>query len=271
MKIALVFFSPTGNTGEIAAIVKKTLIELDIKLDVFDITNYSDRQIYFDIRQYDAFVFGFPIYAWRAPKLIREWLQTLDGKGIKCAVFFTYGGVSSGVAHYNIKQILEKQNFQLVITAEFLGKHTYNLGGWNLMEDRPNESDFIVARSFTKLMLDRFASKKRFTLDFEKPTITEKMLDRLERTAYKAIEPPSRKGVECSLCYTCENSCPTMAMNAEKGEPDAEKCIRCLKCIANCPDEVLVMGDLTRQFEFIKKVEKLTEDVLNSRISKIFE
>lgn len=80
MNIALVYFSPTGSTAKIASIVKKILTELGNQITEFDITNYSEREKphYFD--QFEAFVFGFPVYYWRAPRLIREWIQTLEGK-----------------------------------------------------------------------------------------------------------------------------------------------------------------------------------------------
>ena len=113
MKIALIYFSPTNNTANMAKYIKEKLANFDknTQVDEFNITSHSKRQQNLNIDEYDAFFFGFPIYAWRAPKLARDWLQTLDGRNKKCSVFFTYGGVDPGAAHYNIKQILEDQNF----------------------------------------------------------------------------------------------------------------------------------------------------------------
>ena len=106
MKIGLIYFSPTENTAKIAEIVKNKLNELHNEVEEFNITNYSERQKKIDLGQFEAFIFGFPIYYWRAPKLIRDWLLTLKGEGKKLSVFFTYGGVNVGLAHHNIKNIL---------------------------------------------------------------------------------------------------------------------------------------------------------------------
>jgi len=93
----------------------------------------------------------------------------------------------------------------------------------------------------------------------------------LEKMVNAALPPPSRKGKECSMCRTCEDLCPTQAMNADSGEADKTLCIKCLRCLINCPDEVIVMDDLSKQQEFIKQSNKLTKEVLDSRTSKIIQ
>ena len=53
-----------------------------------------------------------------------------------------------GAAHYDIKKIMDMQNFDLVASAEFLGKHTYNSAGWNLMEMHSDNEDLEIAKEF---------------------------------------------------------------------------------------------------------------------------
>ncbi len=270
MKIALIYFSPTGNTAKIASVIKEELLELGAIIKQFDITSFSEREKQINPKEFDSYIFGSPIYAWRAPKIIREWLQTLNGGGKRCSAFFTYGGVSVGVAHQNIKEILIDRNFSLVSAAEFPSKHTYNLAGWYLMENRPDESDYAIAKAYAQETYKRFEENSPHPIKLEGAKISEKTLTRLDKATHLTIAPPSRKGAECSMCLQCENECPTNAMNAETGEADNEKCIRCLRCVSNCPDEALKINDLSKFYELIRDRAHLTPEVLQNRISRFF-
>jgi len=269
MKIAIVYFSATGNTEIIANVVKEKLIETQTTIEEINIANYSVRNSLKDFEKYDALIFGFPIHYWRAPRLIREWLRILDGKGIKCSVFFTYGGLHVGAAHYDIRNILDGQNFDLVASAEFLGKHTYNLAGWNLMETRPNDDDLKIAREFALISYKRFKEDDTGRTQFEKPKQSSEEIDTMELTAKRAIPSPFREVNECSRCGTCEEVCPVNAMDKEKGKPNREICIRCLRCVVNCPDEVLKMKDMSAQFQLMQQQCKLNEEKLRTKKSKI--
>ena len=270
MKIALTYFSPTGNTAKIAEVIKLELTKLNAIVEEFDITEYSKRQTNINYAVYDGIIFGFPIYAWRAPKPARDWLETLDGIGKKCSVFFTYGGVTTGIASSNIQEILTNRHFNIVSTAEFVAKHTYNLGGWKLMENRPNKEDFDIAKEYVERTFIRFCEKDVMTPVFEKRTITLEQLEKIELMVKTAIKSPSRGGSVCSLCRICEDVCPTRAMNADAGEANSDLCLRCFRCFVKCPENVLKIGDLYPIFLLLRKVEKLTDEVLLRKKSKIF-
>jgi len=269
MKICLIFFSPTNNTAQIADVIKEVLVERSIGVDLHDITPYAERQKKFDLQDYDAFFFGFPIHVQRVPSIIRDWIHTLNGGGKFCSIFFTYGGVTTGIAHYDTKRRLESQNFQIISTAEFLGKHTFNLGGWNLMPDRPNEKDFSVARVYTIKTLEKIISHNTQMIEFEEPKITEKQLNRLDKVPKGGMTPPSRKGKACCMCLKCEIECPNNAMDANAGISNGEKCIRCLRCVFICPDNVLEINDMRPAYSVIVNAEN-TPEKLAKKESKYY-
>jgi len=193
----MIFFSPTNNTARIAEVVKEALVERNVDVDLYDITTHTERQKKFQFQEYDAIFFGFPIHVQRVPSNIQDWILTLNGGGKFCSIFFTYGGVTTGIAHYDTKRKLESQNFHIISTAEFLGKHTFNLGGWNLMSDHPNDEDFSVARLYTIKTLEKIISHNTQMIEFEEPKITEKQLNRLDKVPKGGMTPPSRKGKDC--------------------------------------------------------------------------
>ena len=273
IRILIIIFSATGNTAKIAEVIQEELKQLGADIEEKDITSYDDRKDLLDLTLYQAVIFGFPIHARRAPRIVREWLDTLDGQGKLCATFFTYGGFTVHPIHFSTREILENRGFDLVSSAEFLAKHTFNIGGWSAMENRPNESDFRVAREFAKQTYKRFVGEDPGRPDeFDKTELTQEKLDEGEKLPLLAItQLPSRMGADCSMCMICEELCPTHAMNAEMGEvSEKEKCIACLRCIDNCPEDVLSINDLSPIWPLALDMLKETEESMRNKSSKIY-
>ena len=272
MKLLLCYFSATGNTAKMAEVLGSELRRLGAEVEERDITPLSDRSVTVDMEPYQAFVIGAPIHSWRAPRVVRDWLRTLDGKGKKCAMFFTYGGFQVPPTHYSTKQILEEQGFVVVSSAEFLGAHTFNLGGWRAVEDRPDASDFEVAKEYARNTYARFTGEDPGTLgEMEKTVHTEEQLDSIETFRFKTLtQLPTRQGEPCSMCMICEESCPTGAMIAEAGEAQHGRCIACLACVANCPEDALKINDMKHIWAHKLEMEKVTEDSIKQKKSKIY-
>ena len=272
MRVLILYFSATGNTAKMAKVIEERFAEIGGEVTMSNMTSYTNRQEKIDLAPYDAVVFGAPVHARRAPKVVREWLRTLNGQGKKCSMFFTYGGFGVHPTHYSTREILEEQHFRVVSSAEFLGAHTFNLGGWRALGDRPNELDFKVAKDYVELTWKRFTGEDdRILGELEKTEYTEEQLDSAETSRFKVVtQLPTRGGEECSMCLECEELCPTGAMEAESGEADKEKCIACLACVSNCPEEVLKINDMSISWSHKLDMEKVTEESLKEQKSKIY-
>ncbi|MCT4688468.1 EFR1 family ferrodoxin [Vallitalea sp.] len=272
MKILIAFFSATGNTKKIATVIKNKLKELGVNVTSVDITSYSSRQKELKIDEYDGIFFGFPIYSMRAPRICREWLHNINGKGKKCSVFFTYGGFGKDPAHYYTKQILDENNFKLVSSAEFVSAHTFNYSGWLAAQNRPNQSDYKIAEEYTVKTINKFITKEAYIpIEYDKPIFSSEQLDQAEKYRFHVITKlPTRDGVNCSMCGLCENICPTKAMDAEKGLADLDSCISCFRCIANCPDQVLHTNNISNTWEKKLEFHKTTKEGIDRMVSKIY-
>ena len=272
MKILMAVFSATGNTAAIGEVIGKRLAELGAEVDSLDITPLAARRQPLDPSPYQAVVFGFPIHSMRAPRLVREWLETLDGSGKKCALFLTYGGFQVHPAHSTTQNILRKQGFDFTASAEFLGKHTFNLGGWEAMVGRPSEPDFNTAREYAEKIYPRLnGSDTARAGDLDPGPYTEQQLDDFEGFRFKmAAALPSRKGEDCSMCMLCQESCPNGAMDAEAGEADAAKCILCLACVYVCPEQALKFGDMSGIFKMKMEMDQETPATLAAKKSKVY-
>jgi len=271
MKILLAYFSATGNTAAVAREIKTQLSEMGGQVDEWDITTPAGRSQDRDLSPYEAFVFGFPTYAMRPPRLAREWLATLEGGGRKCATFFSFGGFGVEPCHYTTKKILDQRGFRLAASAQFLGAHTFNLGGWRAMAGRPDESDFQTAREFASRSFQRFSGQDQDLIGpLREPEVSEAELDALETRRFVVVSQlPTRAGRECSLCGICEEMCPSGAMDAERGEADREKCLTCFRCLANCPEEALSVNDLSPFWPKKLSLDGVTEEELRLKKSRI--
>lgn len=272
MNIGLLCFSATGNTEKIGKVIKNRLEELGCNVDMIDITPHGAREKGFDCTPYDALILGSPVHSWRIPRVVREWIPNLSGDGKKCAIFLTYGGFQIHPAHYTTCQILQKQGFSVVSSAEFLAFHTFNIGGWKAMEGRPDESDFAVAREYADIIHARFSGKDpNLVGELEKTSHPEELLDQIEGFRFRILtQVPTRNGAECCMCQVCEEFCPTGAIDATTGETDPSRCIACLGCVLRCPEEVLKINDMTPSWEFKLKGEQITEEEMNGKKSRIY-
>ena len=272
MKIAIAYFSATGNTQKMAEVIEPVFKERGASVDKFDITVKAARLEPLDFSPYDGVIFGAPIHSLRAPRVVRDWMKTLNGQGQKAAMFFTFGGFHVHPTHYSTREILAKAGFTVVSSAEFLGAHTFNKGGWDAVPSRPDASDFAVAREFALSTYDRFAGQDEGILgDLEKTELSEEFLDAIEGFRFKVLTMlPTRNGEECSLCMACQEQCPTGAMDAEKGEADITLCIACLGCLHVCPEDALKINDMREIFQKRMESEQTTPQDLNRKKSKIY-
>jgi len=272
MKVLISYFSATGNTEKMARVIEERFAEMGVEVTMSNMTSYTNRQEKIDLAPYDAVVFGAPVHARRAPKVVREWLRTLNGQGKKCSMFFTYGGFGVHPTHYSTRKILAEKHFRVVSSAEFLSAHTFNLGGWRALGDRPDELDFKVAKDYVELTCKRFTGEDdRMLGELEKTEYTEGQLDSAEKSRFKVVtQLPTRNGEECSMCMACEELCPTGAIEAKSGEANKEKCIACLACVSNCPEEALKINDTSISWSHKLNMEKVTEESIKEQKSKIY-
>ncbi len=274
LKIAIIYFSATHVTKTYAEIISKELLKKKCTAELIDITPYSARQKPLPLNDFDSVIFGFPVFGDFAPSIINEWLPTLNGNGKECVTFFTYGARSTGYAHFHTMTLLEKAGFSVQFTAEFPGRHTFNIGGWNILPERPDEKDFAVAREFADLAIKRFSDKsqnKSFTL--QKPFAYNDIM-KLRSGENKTAGPPPinpyRFTETCSMCRECETECPNKAFNADTGLADSLKCISCMHCVYICPDKVLKITDKMKGvYPLFLKDWNLTEEMMQKKKSKI--
>ena len=272
-RIALVYFSATNVTHTYAKVMEKALLDEGSEVQLFNVTAFASRQEPFSIGDFDGFIFGFPVFGDFAPSVINAWLPTLDGQGKRCAQFFTYGARTTGHAHFHTKLLLEQAGFQVMLSGEFLGRHSFNVGGWRILPDRPDEQDFAVAREYIALALERLSEDAPAVFKLQKPFGYNRaiaLLGEQKTPTERGSTHPIRPTEECSMCRNCETECPARAFNADTGLSDPVRCISCMRCVYICPDKVLKIDERMKDaYEEFLSSWHLTEDMMNAKKSKI--
>jgi len=272
MKTGIFYFSGTDVTTVVARSVHRRLEERGLGADLVDITPL-DRRNSADTDGYDRLIFGFPVYSDFAPAAMNDWLNTLEGRGRKCVIFCTYGGRSSGYFHYHTWQILKDRGFAVLMSAEFLGRHTFNVAGWKVLPDRPDGSDLHIAGELADRAAELFAHPDPPPLLLQKPSgYQEKLEAFLSRKPPEKPAPnqPFRSSENCSLCRLCERDCPVGAFDADAGRADPAICLKCQRCLFHCPDRVLVLHEeMYRSYEGFLKDWNLTEEGMERKRSRL--
>ncbi len=273
LKIALVYFSATSVTETYVEVIKEELIRRGCEVQLFNVTPYSSRKERLTVDGFKGFIFGFPVFVDFAPSVINEWIPTLEGKGKKCAMFLTYGGRTTGYAHFHTKLLLEKAGFQVGFSAEFLGRHSFNVAGWHILPHRPDGRDFAVAREFAALALERFSMDSVKVFELQKPfayNAIQELLKQKEKSSQRGLRHPIRSVEECCMCRKCEDECPNQAFNADAGQSDPLKCIECMHCVYLCPDKLLKVDDRMKDaYDAFLENWHLTEEMMSKKRSRI--
>jgi flavodoxin/ferredoxin len=268
MNIALFYFSATGITEIISNHIAMILQREGNSVKLINIITLDSRAYQFDFLEFDAYIFGFPVFGGSPPIVAEDWMRTLDGKDMKCSMFFTFGARDLEWAHQVTYYLLTQANFQVVLSAEFIGKHSFNVAkGWSLAEGRPNQLDFDIATEFTLQSIKRFQKDSDFSIDLSEFTYKPKKTR--ESLGPWAKFYPSRCKNDCSMCYLCENECPVKAFDAVSGETNRKICIQCMHCVTICPDKVIHTGEVSQFFKKFKDDYGLTADIVEKKRSKI--
>ena len=184
-----------------------------------------------------------PTYAWRIPRIVRDWLRKTDFPGAKQAWFvMTCGSEIGSAAKYN-RALCGEKGWAYLGTAQIIMPENY-IAMFNAPQ--PGEARQIVARAEPDI--DRAIAAIRAGQSFA-PT-RNNLYDRFMSGPVNPIfyaclvkADAFTAGSACTGCGQCVRLCPLNNITLHDGKPIwGKSCTHCMACICRCPAEAIEYG-----------------------------
>jgi ferredoxin/flavodoxin len=249
-KAFVVYCSPAGATRHVSHTIIRKLQEMRIEVIECDLSKkFSETAIITKINRVksNACLFvGSPVYVSRAIPPVMNFIARLPKNSPMPVVpFVTWGGVTSGIALYEMGKALAEKNMTVVGGAKILARHSLMWQIENpLGENHPDAADDQMIRKLITAVFEKLATRAFTPMDpsalcFYSPEMRAEM----KKSSLKKTKSqmPKRKVDEdaCTECRECSAVCPTDAITFNPFPEFESNCIFCFNCVRLCPEDAI--------------------------------
>jgi ferredoxin/flavodoxin len=243
MKIAIFFFSGTGNTYYVSTLMKEVL-SCFATCDLYAIEGLQTDSNTI-INQYDMIGLGFPVYGSSLPDLVFSWIDQLDRHHKNAFVFCTQMMYSGDGAAY-AGRLLKKKGFRITMQEHF-----------NMPNNIVDIPIFKRIKPYSHERIHQYVMKKvhkcqyyiQNNIPYRKGSNPiSLLLGLLQRVPYEAYEKRVISRVVkidaslCVKCGECVDLCPVQNFKLEaNGITQVGTCITCYRCINHCPQQAITL------------------------------
>ena len=237
----ILYFSGTGNSKYVAEKIKKLtgdeLVSINEK-----IKNNDNNKITVN----EKLVFVMPTYAWRLPRVVREWIIKTNFTGVKNVWFvMTCGSEIGNSAKYNT-QLCKIKSFSYMGTAQVVMPENYIL-----MFNSPEQSEIVNITEKAEPIIEKIANEIFENKQFSIPrnNFYDKIMSGPVNMLFYPMfvkSKPFYADDKCTGCGKCEKVCPLNNIELKNGRPVWNKnCTHCTACISYCPVGAIEYGKKT--------------------------
>jgi len=257
MKVAIVYFSGTGNTYRVGEVFKEHLLTTNHEVDLIDVSKHAGK-----LSGYDLFIIGSPTYSKVASKKVVDFItEYIDVKNNKNKDFITYITHSWGEAygHITLKKHLNKLGYNVIFAQPFLMPN----GFYMMNHEKNTETEIeVMYRDVIEKVNSMMSAYFNNESQIEKKSILKKAIF---ETMYKALNKSwipnfankylSVDEAKCTLCSVCVKQCPSQNIKIEDNKiVFNDQCLACAKCLNICPQNAYLANDKTfEQYNEIKQ------------------
>lgn len=234
----ILYFTGTGNSRYIAERIAEALG--DELLSMNDRIKAGDTS---SVTSDERLVIVTPTYAWRIPRIVRDWLAETDfPRGAQAWFVMTCGSEIGNAAQYNRALCQEKQ-LTYMGTAQIIMPENYIA-----MFDAPQAEEARQIVDKAEPGIDRVISAITANQAFPPPR--KNLYDRFVSGPVNPIfysffvkANAFTAGDACTGCGQCARLCPMNNITIQNGKPVwGGDCTHCMACICRCPTETIEYG-----------------------------
>ncbi len=229
------YFTGTGNSKLVAEILEKELIDNIVSINDI-LKNKKKLEFYSEA----PFVLVSPVYAWRLPKKIEAFLKKASFSGNKKIYIVATMGGSFGNADKYIENIIKEKNMEFLGFKALCMPNNYLVGSTIPTKEQSIE---IIKKSIPVIKKIALYIKNNKPLPKNKNKITGKILSGPVNKGFNHFMLGSTSfsvSDNCIKCQKCINECPVNNISLKNGVIHFEnKCMFCLGCINKCPSHAI--------------------------------
>ena len=260
MKVAVRYFSGTGNTARACSLVGEEFRAALWDVDLRELRTGQDTE-YEGIEGADLLFLAFPVLGFAPPTVVRKWLARFPKTYRIPAAVLCIGGASfvraayvpgwGGDAPFQAARMLGRRGCAVTGIAE--ASYPEN---WTQISAPPDEekSDAIrklndpAVRKYTKAVIAHAGGKA------EAPILRRRRLPMLIMGFISFLFAVYGKRLlgrifladdSCTSCGLCARACPASAIRMKRGKPVwGSRCVACNRCINLCPSRSIVTSNI---------------------------
>jgi flavodoxin/ferredoxin len=244
VKSLIVYFSQSGTTAKVAESIASGLRRERYQVELYNIKEKQPP----DLRGYDLLGIGSPVYFFRPPFIVTDYLKSLpDLGGLPTFTFILHGTYRFDTVK-SIRRVLARKGGQEVGYFHCHGDD-YFLGyikqGYLFSPDHPTPAELSQAEDFGSQVAGHVAGKPYSLNEEDRPPTLVYRLERFFLNQWCAEQVYSRivklDKAKCDACGLCMKMCPRANIGKDKdGYPVwGRNCLLCLTCEMKCPKDAI--------------------------------
>lgn len=246
MKKCIIYcFSGTGNTNRVCRMILFELAGYDYEGEIYPITDSAYKQKTFpDPNGYDLIGVAYPGHAFNAPHLFNKFIRILPKaeRGQRAFIIKTSGEPFSvnNSSSNAVKRYLKRKGYDLTYEKHYLMPY-------NIMFRYPQglaKQMYLYAQAMAKSSAQKIAQGERERLRINVPSLVMCFLGKIEwfgawfNGLFFRVDKK-----KCVKCGKCVKNCPAQNITVKDGRYRfGAHCILCCRCTMNCPEDAVSMG-----------------------------
>ncbi len=240
-KIMVLYFTGTGNSRYVAEKIANKA-----KSELLNLSDWIKKNETFDM-QAENVILVTPTYAWRIPRIVRDWIRKADFSAVKKVWFVMTCGSEIGYASAYNQNICSEKLCEYMGTAEIIMPENYVA-----MFSVPNndESKEIIVKADPVIEQVAQAITAREKLPGGKDSLHYRTLSGGANPLFYLFCVKSKLfkiNDKCIGCGKCAKKCPLNNISIIDRKPVwGKNCTHCMACICYCPTEAIEYGEKSK-------------------------